>query len=202
MALEDRVSEMWSWLDFLLSTVLPVAGRELLHWLYEWQVLIAGILAILAARIWGRSVVRAARYAALSATGEAADPPGARRNAVVPFASVRPKAGRSEPADRVFALREQIRLTLGKMPCTDEALSAERLSECHRIANMPMGELPKDASKAAAQSLEVLRGDLSALGALRETDTCRRAWETLVRVNTDARDFMSKPEAAPAARRA
>ncbi len=192
---------MWSWLQFVVSTVLPVAGRELLHWLYEWQVLVAGILAILAARIWGRSVVRAARYAALSAGAEPAVAQRSAAAAVVPFGSAKPKARKPEMQDHVFALREQIRLTLGRMPCTDDVLSAERLALCRKIAGMKLGELPKGAPKTMVQSYEVLRSGLSALGALRETDTCRRAWEALVRVNSDARE-LEKPEAAPAARRA
>ena len=47
--------------DFVLFTVIPVAFRELLHWLYDWQILVCGVLALIAARLWGRSVIRAAR---------------------------------------------------------------------------------------------------------------------------------------------
>ena len=95
---------MWSWLQFFVSTVLPVAGRELLHWLYEWQVLVAGILAILAARIWGRSVVRAARYAALSAGTEPAVAQRSAAAAVVPFGSAKPKARKPEMQDHVESM--------------------------------------------------------------------------------------------------
>ena len=55
MTIDFHISALWSWLNFLAFTVLPIAFRELLHWLYEWQILLTGILALIAARVWGRS---------------------------------------------------------------------------------------------------------------------------------------------------
>ena len=106
---------MWSWLQFFVSTVLPVAGRELLHWLYEWQVLVAGILAILAARIWGRSVVRAARYAALSAGAEPAVAQRSAAAAVVPFGF--------EPENRPF----KPHLTVGRVRGRQRLLALQQI---------------------------------------------------------------------------
>lgn len=190
-----------SWLQFVSFTVIPVAFRELLHWLYDWQILLSGILALVAARIWGRSVIKAAR---INARAKTASPIDARRApgepVVVPMPlatpvpaepSARGPAVRpAELPNRLFALREQIRNTLGKLPCTDEVLTAERLAECRRISEFALGDLPPGAPKTLAHRYEALRSKLSALQAVRETDTCRNAWEALVRISMDARDLM------------
>lgn len=187
---------MTSWLQFVSFTVIPVAFRELLHWLYDWQILITGILALVAARIWGRSVIRAARINARAKAMEVkkhpAEPVVVPSPLAAPFAEPRP-AGVAVPSpqlpERLFALRELIRNTLGRLPCTDEVLTAERLSACRKIADFPLGELPSGASKPLSHRFEALRSKLAALKAVRETDTCRNAWEALVRISMDARDL-------------
>lgn len=192
-----------SWFSFVSFTVFPVAFRELLHWLYDWQILLTGILALIAARYWGRSVIKAARITARAraATPEFKRAPG--EPVVVPIPLATPAAGDAtlkpprmpEWSDRLFALRENIRATLGKLPCTDEVLNAERLAECKKIAEFPLGELPGSSPKALAHRYETLHSKLAALGAVRETDSCRNAWEALVKISIDARDLMS-PEPA------
>jgi hypothetical protein len=195
-----------SGLEFILFTVLPVAFRELLRWLYEWQILICGVLALVAARIWGRSVVRAARI-----TARAKQPPPAeiRRPAAEPVVVPTPLAAGAEPvveiptktpdlAERLFSLREQIRNTLGRMPCTDEVLSAERLSDCRAIADFPLGEPPSADGRAQIARFEALKSKLAALRDVRDTDTCRNAWEALVRISMDARDLMGEEPAKAA----
>jgi hypothetical protein len=196
------ISMLLSWLQFVSFTVIPVAFRELLHWLYDWQILLSGILALVAARMWGRSVIKAAR---INARAKAASPVDVRRPHSEPVLVPKPLAApaaagtvvRKVPArppelpDRLFALREQIRNTLGKMPCTDEILTAERLTECRKISEFPLGELPPGAAKPLAHRFDALRSKLSALHTVRESDTCRNAWEALVRISMDARDLMS-----------
>jgi hypothetical protein len=215
MRIDFHLSALWDWIHFVAFTVLPIAFQELLHWLYEWQILLTGVLALVAARIWGKSVIRAARIAAKaeqSAPVEVQKKLGAIPKIVpVPLAASRvseplvldvparkPQPRNSELGDRLFALREQIRVTLGKTPCTDDVLSAERLADCRRIAEFPLGEPPAIASKLLTHRFDVLRSELSALGAVRETDTCRNAWEALARISIDARDMFG-PEAASAA---
>ena len=215
MRIDFHLSALWAWIHFVAFTVLPIAFQELLHWLYEWQILLTGVLALVAARIWGKSVIRAARIAAKAeqtAPVEVQQRPGAVPKVVpVPLAASRvseplvldvpprkPQPRNSELGDRLFALREQIRVTLGKTPCTDDVLSAERLADCRRIAEFPLGEPPANASKLLAHRFDVLRSELSALGAVRETDTCRNAWEALARISIDARDLLA-PETASAA---
>ena len=215
MRIDFHLSALWAWIYFVVFTVLPIAFQELLHWLYEWQILLTGVLALVAARIWGKSVIRAARIAAKSeqpAPVEVQKKPGAVPKIVpVPLGAShvseplvldvparKPQPRNSELGDRLFALREQIRVTLGKTPCTDEVLSAERLADCRRIAEFPLGEPPAIASKLLAHRFDVLRSELSALGAVRETDTCRNAWEALARISIDARDLLA-PETASAA---
>jgi hypothetical protein len=188
-----------SGLDFLLFTVLPVAFRELLRWLYEWQILICGVLALAAARIWGRSVVRAARI-----TARAKPPVEARRPAAEPVVVPTPLAAAgSEPVievppprpaltDQLFALREHIRNTLGRIPCTDEVLSAERLEDCRTIAAFALSDPPFGIGKVQLARFEALKSKLAALKDVRDTDTCRNAWEALVRISMDARDLMGE----------
>jgi hypothetical protein len=197
MILSEQVSV--SAIDFLLFTVIPVAFRELLRWLYDWQILICGILAIVAARIWGRSVIRAARITArarsiqtVETARHAAEPvvvptplAVAEREPVVSVPSLRIP----ELAERLFALREAIRSTLGRTPCTDDALNAERLEDCRRIAEFPLGEPPTTASRTQIARFDALKSKLAALQGVRETDTCRNAWEALVRISIDARDL-------------
>lgn len=191
---------MADWFQFVCFTVLPVAFRELLHWLYEWQVLVTGILAIVAARMWGRSVVRAARINARAVRQAPLLPPPP---AVIPAPAAAEVPARTAPrvtefSARVYALRELIRVTLGRLPCTGDALSAERLADCRKIAAFPLGEVPVELRGVVAHRLDVLRSKLSALEAVRETDVCRNVWETLVRISVDARDLLG-PE-APAVR--
>lgn len=209
MILSETVST--SGLNFIVFTVLPVAFRELLHWLYEWQILICGVLALAAARIWGRSVVRAAR---ITARAKASPQPEVRRPAAEPVVVPTPLAAVKEPVikeplvevppprvdltDRLFSLREQIRNTLGRMPCTDDVLSAERLDDCRGIAEFPLGEPPADAGKTQIARFEALKSKLAALKDVRETDTCRNAWEALVRISMDARDLMGEEPAKAA----
>jgi hypothetical protein len=209
MTIDFHISALWSWLNFLAFTVLPIAFRELLHWLYEWQILLTGILALIAARVWGRSVIRAARIAARTKPAATVEPlrkPSAVPKVVpVPLAAVAEPRRRSsrfpELSDRLFALREQIRGTLGRLPCTDEVLNPERLAECRKIAEFSLGKVPTDAPKQLAHRFDVLRSELAALAAVRETDTCRNAWEALARISMDARDMLG-PEPAPAAKTA
>lgn len=193
-----------SGLDFILYTVLPVAFRELLHWLYDWQILICGVLALIAARVWGRSVIRAARI-----TARAKPPAEIRRPAAEPVVVPTPLAAGAEPvvtaprqtpdlAERLFSLREQIRNTLGRMPCTDEVLSAERLGDCRAVADFPLGEPPAGAGRAQIARFEALKSKLAALKDVRDSDTCRNAWEALVRISMDARDLMGEEPAKAA----
>lgn len=202
MTQSTDISMLTSWLQFVSFTVIPVAFRELLHWMYDWQILLTGVLALVAARIWGRSVIRAARINARAKAGSPIDIKRSPSEPVIvpmPLATLvpgepgvrKPAARTPELPDRLFALREQIRNTLGKLPCTDEVLAGERLADCKKVAEFPLGELPPAASKQLAHRFEALRSKLSALGAVRETDTCRNAWEALVRISMDARDLVS-----------
>ena len=197
-------------MGFFFFTVIPVAFRELLHWIYDWQILISGVLAIAAARYWGRSVIRAAR---ITARAKPVSPLEVRKPAAEPvvvpasFAvaerepAVRiPPARIPELAERLFSLREAIRTTLGRTPCTDDVLSEERIEDFRRIAEFPLGEMPSDASRLQFARFEALKSKLGALKDVRETDTCRNAWEALVRISIDARDLAGEETARARAR--
>lgn len=196
-------SSIFSWLGFVIFTVIPVAFGELLHWIYEWQILLTGILALAAARYWGRSVIRAARITARAKTMPVAEPPKRTGPVIVPIPLG--AATNAEPvfrmqhapewSDMLFSLREQIRLTLGKLPCNDDALTAERIEDCRKLAQFPLGELPEGTASVITHRFEALRSKLAALGAVRETDTCRNAWEALVQISVDARDLVGQQPA-------
>jgi hypothetical protein len=189
--------------DFIVFTVIPVAFRELLRWLYDWQILICGVLALVAARIWGRSVIRAARINARAKFAEPRRPADEPVVVPTPLAAVpepvakAPQHGLPELTERLFSLREHIRNTLGRMPCTDDVLSAERLDDCRRIAEFPLGDPPASAGKMLTARFEALHSKLKALQGVRETDTCRNAWEALVSISMDARDVMGDEPAKP-----
>jgi hypothetical protein len=201
-------STILSWLSFLAFTVLPVAFRELLHWLYDWQILLTGLLAVFAARLWGRSVIRAARITARAKAAVPAEPARRTEPVVVPIPlgaagstdTVIRMQRPPEWSDLLFALREQIRIVLGKLPCSDDVLTAERIEECRKIAQFPLGELPDGISTNIAHRFEALRSKLSALGGVRETDSCRNAWEALAQISMDARDLMGQTSAKAVAR--
>ncbi|GAA0540638.1 hypothetical protein FHS83_000036 [Rhizomicrobium palustre] len=186
------MSEFWatlgSWFQFFGHTVLPVAARELLRWLYDWQILISGILALVAARLWGRAVIRAARINARAREGKR---PSLE---VVASRTITPAVHEPLP-QQLHALRECIRNTLGRMPCTDETLSPERIADCRKIAEFPFPDLPH-ADKLFLHRYEALRGKLAALKSVRDSDTCRNAWEALVKISMDARDLLGEEVSA------
>lgn len=190
------LTQVLSWLDFVLFSVLPIAFNELIHWLYDWQVLIAGILAIVAARIWGKSVVRGARIAAAAQMPASVAPRAQAAPAPSPAAPPRP-APRPVPAasaaaagDPLLALRETIRATLAAIPYSDEPLTPERMTLCSRVLQYPVGDAAAKAGKVLAPKYEVLQKELGALGEMGEKNTCRNAWQVLVRINDAARDLI------------
>jgi hypothetical protein len=190
------LSEAQSWLGFFFFSVLPIAFQELGRWLYQWQILAAGILAVLAARIWGRAIVRSARIAATAQSYPGVSPRGSF--AAAPRAEPRPSKvpvpAAAENTDPIQSLRETIRTTLGTMPYTDEPLTRDRMALCSRVLQFPIAELAAKSPKAVSPKFEALQRELAALGNLSEKNTCRNAWETLVRVNNAARELMeSRP---------
>jgi hypothetical protein len=195
-SLISHFSAAQQWLAFVIFTVLPVAFHELVHWVYDWQVLVTGILAVVAARIWGRSVIRAARPTTkvggrvkIEAAG--AIPPVAVSEQPVPSATVH---------DRLFELREQIRSTLGRMPFGDAALGTARVAMLSKIASFSLSGVTDEARRLSPLRQEALLKELSAIAALRESDTCRTAWEALVRVSMAARDLMNSSAEPPSAK--
>lgn len=186
---QSIVAAVQSWVHFFVFTVLPVALSEVLRWIYEWQVLVGAIIALVAARLWSRSLIRAAEIAARSARHP---PQGEPRRVERLEAPARPPMLRN----RLFALREMIRVTLGKLPCTDEPLSPENLADCRRVAEFALGECPAGAPKSVIQRYESLRSKLQALKGVRQSDSCRHAWQALAGISLDARDLTDLEKAA------
>ncbi len=179
-----------AWLHFVAFTVFPVAFGQLIHWLYEWQVLAAAVLVLVAAHVWGSAILKAARLGA----GTQPVPARTSQRAATPGADLRekrPAAMREEMAfetsvtgdtGRLGGLRREIRMMLGSLPCTDDPLSAHNRALCARIGSF---ELP-----ASLEGAEDLRGALGTLAALRDDTTNRTAWAALVRLSTAARDLL------------
>ncbi len=53
-----------SWGDFLFLHVLPIAVGQIYEWIYEWQILVLGIVALVCLRFWSLLIIRNARKAA------------------------------------------------------------------------------------------------------------------------------------------
>ena len=183
-----------------MFTVFPVAFREFTHWLYQWQVLAAAFLVLAAAHIWGRAILRATRATTANHGGTRrrskspvfavkADPHDA--DPVAETASSGSAAPGSDLMDRLGILRRLIRMTLGDLPCTDEVLTAESLAFCCQIARFAVDTAVLGEHADLLQRYETLRMELDRLGALGEADTCRSAWETLVRISNAARDLIN-----------
>jgi hypothetical protein len=192
------LSALQSWLTFVLSDVLPVAFAQIGHWLYDWQGLAAGVLAIIAAWIWGSSIVRAGRHIAgredrVSRKPVPSVPQRDRKasNNGIKSKTIETKAGSIQSvAGRVQALRDLIRTTLARLPQTDEPLTPENLADCVKIAGFSLEGVALRAGKVAAARYESLLLELSALSAASKRGTCRSAWEALIGVNKAARELM------------
>ncbi|MDE2181831.1 MAG: hypothetical protein KGJ78_02290 [Alphaproteobacteria bacterium] len=192
-SVQQMLTATMSWVGFVLFSVFPIAFRELVHWVYEWQVLVAGILAVIAAGVWGKAVVRGARIAAAQAPvpvpGKIVTPqsPAPAARAAAPRLVEATPAPAVEPLQ---ALRETIRTTLTGIPYTDEPLTPERMALCSKVLQFPVADLAAKAARQHAPRYELLQKELSSLGDMSERNTCRNAWQVLVRINDAARDLL------------
>jgi len=186
------------WAEFL--DIAPMVLLGIGHWLYEWQVLLAGICALLAARIWGSAVLKAAQMRAAEAPDKIRPP---RRNINRP--SARPldlRASESEPPiirplESLQVLRSRIRAVLCKVPCSDDMLSPAQIALCKAVAAFSLGELPF-RNEAVTQEHGLLQAELMALNGLDPGASCKMAWQTLITVNKCARSLETMLGAAPA----
>lgn len=190
------------WTGFL--DIAPVVLLGIGHWLYDWQVLLAGICALIAARSWGRAVVKAAqmRTVATEVPDKILSP---RRN--INRTPVRPldlRISESEipttaarPLESLQLLRSRIRAVLCKVPCSDDPLGQGQIAFCKAVGTFSLGDISLK-NDAIAQEYAALQTELRALNALEPGVSCKMAWQTLITVNKCARSLETMLSAAPA----
>jgi hypothetical protein len=194
-------TELRTWLEFVVFTVFPVAFGELAHWLYEWQVLATGILVLVAAHVWGRAILKAARVHSTNQNGVARQARPAVSATEAPRTTPAAEAGGETGAsasdqamlNSLRALRRQIRVMLATLPCTDEPLSAGNRALCGQIAHSASDEA-REGPQGPNESTEALRRSLDALSTLDAQASNRSAWTALVQLNNAARDLLGSDE--------
>jgi hypothetical protein len=171
---------------------LPTAIFFIERWIYEWQTLIAGFCAIIAARIWGRAVIRAAELGAGMPLARPSTPreigSSTQSSAIGDLRAGIQKTGSQLGSNPIGRLRTQIRLILGRVPCIDEKLTLPRLDLCKEIGTFSLAETSL-RTEGSRRSYAALRDGLSTLGALDHDASCRTAWQALTAVNKHARDL-------------
>jgi hypothetical protein len=164
----------------------------IVKWLHDWQALLTGVCAVIAAHVWGRTVIRAAELRA-SAIRPNRSPVPRQTPSVAGPPSRDLRLQQSEIAtlsapESVEKLRIQIRNLLGRVPHSDEPLNASQLSLCKGISTFSLDEasLKRDAPREAYATL---KGELAELGNLTKGASCMTAWKALTAVNKGARDL-------------
>lgn len=212
------MSTLASWSGFVILHVLPIAISQIVDWVWAWQILIAGLILVIFFHFWSRSVLRAAREAAkdtVLAETRAFDAQlkllrrQLEAGAEMPKPAVTPpKAAegpvRVEPAPKaepmrveavadgnaaVDRLRQAIRLALSTLPTSDDPLPPVSL-RLYRAAIDGLENANLDLGSRGRQDvLDQIRAELSALKEAYPPQSCRVAWQSLVKVNTLAREF-------------
>jgi len=218
---EDWTARLVSWSEFLLFHILPIAVAQLYDWVREWQILIAVILVLAFLHFWARTILRAARKAAREEVqtetrgldaglkllrrhvDERVEAP--RQTAAAAPAPARPEVVRPpQPATpppappqldshaAIEQLRQAIRLALGSIPVSDGPLSPDGVrlyrSAIGALANARIS--PEEREGVPGQIL----AELTALEQAFPPQSCRQAWQSLVKVNTLAREFHEPPQ--------
>lgn len=215
--MEDWTTRLVSWSELLLFHILPIAVAQLYDWAREWQILIAVILVLAFLHLWARTILRAARRAAreeaqsearglnaglkllrrhiderLGAPVTAALAQPAVRSAVKP-----PSAPSAPPPldshAAIEQLRQAIRLSLGSIPVSDGPLSPDGV-RLYKAAICALGNAqisPEEREGVFGQILD----ELATLEREFPPQSCRQAWQSLVKVNTLAREFHEPPRA-------
>ncbi len=197
---------LMSWSEFILFHVLPIAVSQIFDWIREWQILVAVFLVLIFFQIWSHAILRAARRAAKETVQtetraveaslkllrrQIEQRPAPRMQAPV-AAQAAPPAAPLVPVDSRAAvddLRQAIRLALGSIPVSDDPLS-ETGSRLYRAAIGSMGGIGTDLKPGdRLGGLEPVLTELAALERSFPPQSCRQAWQALVKVNALAREF-------------
>jgi len=135
-----RLGVTWTWLDPLLAQAR------------EWQPVLAGLLAVLAAIILATAIVRAARIRAASAGSNKEKPTAQDLRTVAEPAPIEPETlGRA--SDNLERLRSLLRSALSSLSSVDADVEAARL-RCSLVASFPWPQLqlPANADKRVRET--------------------------------------------------
>ena len=208
MMAESSLAALQSWLIFLFGTVLPIAFTQVGRWLYDWQGLATGLLALVAAWLWGNRILRAVRSEEPLRNGrpDLRAYRAYRRVATATSNSWGENTERSlsnswggnterslsEFSDELETLRRLIRSTLAGLPHAAIPLTIEHQAQCERIAKFKFRERRFEGRAAERSQYEELLARLSNLDVVRKEGSCRSLWEALTGINNIARGLLSE----------
>lgn len=217
--MEDWLSALASWSGFILLHVLPIAVSQIVDWLREWQILVAAFLLLIFFHFWSRAILSAARQAAketVVAETRAFDAslkllrrqlesgvetprappkptqPVATAPAVATVLPTPPEATGPEPRGQaaIERLRQAIRLALSTIPTSSDEPLAPGSLRLYRAAIDALDPTDTDlGTKGRQDVLNQIQAELAALRHSFPPQSCRLAWQSLVRVNALAREF-------------
>jgi hypothetical protein len=167
-------------------------------WAKEWQVLLAGLLVLLAALIIAWATIRAAKM------GSAPRPESKARSDLrrepAPASSPPPSgpsvstATSGELVSSLEQLRSLIRSALSSLPATDDQENNPANFLCQRILHLRLDQLPPPAhaGKAAQEGLSTLQKQLGTLRTqLKKDASPAELSEILVQINSSARSLVA-----------
>lgn len=213
--MENWLNTLASWSGFILLHVLPIAISQIADWVREWQILVAAFILLIFFHFWTRSVLREAREAAketvltetrafdaglkllrrqVEAGAEAPKAP-----VVPPKAASPPKVERTAPPEAaqpapdgyaaIDRLRQAIRLALSTLPTSDDPLPPVS-SRLYRAAIDALDAAHIELGGGGRQDLmNQIQAELAGLRQAFPPQSCRLAWQSLVKVNALAREF-------------
>ena len=165
-------------------------------WAKEWQVLLAGLLVFLAALIFARATIKAAK---LSSSARLNRPQPDLRLAPSPAApgpasSPAPAAASTELVSTLEQLRSLIRSALASLPAAGEKENSPVTFLCQRILHLRLDQLAPAAhnGKDAQAGYTALLKQLTVLRSHLKNDApAEKISEILIQINTTARSLVA-----------
>jgi len=199
-----------TWTELLFTNIFPVVLTEVYNWLKAWQVLVAAILVIIAGRHWVNSILASlARPRSLISESSPSRADALLKNAnrenlardeakqetrpVVPHSLNFPQS--DDVSLRLDHVRDLVRSALSAIPVSEAPLSGQGAKLYQRMTSFSFEDLcssTRDNPEHWRLANE-LQTELAALMAKNLEDvSCQNAWQTLVRLNTLARQLKEK----------
>ena len=185
-----------------LFEVVPAFLWSVYEFAKEWQILLAALVALVAARYFfnamlrssrmmGEAVIHSARIAGDTApAAPKASPPAAPDPAPLLGLTPVPSSAGGTPADRLEALRNAVRTALAAIPTSGNEIGVKGATLYGRVATFTFDDLdPKIFDSKALSVFRELQTSLDALRLDSGDADARQAWERLVRINKLAREL-------------